>query len=102
MNEAHAQVHYADAKRLLLDTASWLRTINPDAAASLQEGAEETSTVIHLGLEGDLKRFVATTNAIESMFGRVRAVTRRVKRYRDGDMRHPSQPRDRPQLTGNR
>jgi putative transposase len=88
MNEAYAQVHHADAKRLLLDTIAWLRTINPDAASSLTEGLDETITVIRLGLEGDLKRFFATTNAIESMFGRVREVTRRVKRYRDGDMRH--------------
>ena len=38
MNEAYAQVHHADAKRLLLDTVTWLQTINPDAAASLKEG----------------------------------------------------------------
>lgn len=88
MNEAYAQVHHADAKRLLQDTVAWLKTINPDAAASLKEGLEETLTVISLGLEGDLKRFFSTTNAIESMFGRVRDVTRRVKRYRGGDMRH--------------
>lgn len=88
MNEAYAQVHHADAKRLLLDTVTWLNTINPDAAASLREGLDETITVIRLGLEGELKRFFATTNAIESMFGRVREITRRVKRYRDGDMRH--------------
>ncbi|HIK91782.1 MAG TPA: IS256 family transposase [Planctomycetes bacterium] len=88
MNEAYAQVHHADAKRLLQDTVAWLKTINPDAAASLEEGLEETLAVISLGLEGDLKRFFSTTNAIESMFGRVRDVTRRVKRYRDGDMRH--------------
>lgn len=49
---------------------------------------DETLTVTKLGLEGDLKRFFSTTNAIESMFSRVRDVTRRVKRYRDGDMRH--------------
>ena len=88
MNEAYAQVHYADAKRLLLATVIWLKTINPDAAASLKEGLEETIAVIRLGLEGEMKRFFATTNAIESMFGRVREVIRRVKRYRDGDMRH--------------
>jgi putative transposase len=88
LNEAYAQVHHADAKRLLLNTVAWLQTINPDAAASLKEGLDETITVIRLGLQGELKRFFATTNAIESMFGRVREVTRRVKRYRDGDMRH--------------
>ena len=88
LNEAYAQVHHADAKRLLEDTVVWLKSINPDAAASLQEGMEETLTITKLGLAGDLKRFFATTNAIESMFSRVRDVTRRVKRYRDGDMRH--------------
>ncbi len=88
LNDAYAQVHYADAKRLLHDTVAWLRTLNPDAAASLQKGLEETLTITKLGLEGDLKRFFSTTNAIESVFGRVRDVTRRVKRYRDGDMRH--------------
>jgi hypothetical protein len=40
----------ANAKQLLLDTVAWLRTINPDAAASLKEGLVETITVIRLGL----------------------------------------------------
>ena len=69
-------------------TVVWLGTINPDAAASLEEGLEETLTVTKLGLEGELKRFFRTTNAIESMFSRAREITHRVKRYRDGDMRH--------------
>lgn len=55
MNEAYAQVHHADAKRFLLATVTWLKTINPDAAASLKEGLDETITVIRLGLEGELK-----------------------------------------------
>ena len=46
-----------------------------------------TLTVTNLGLTGDLKRFFSTTNAIESGFSRVRQVTRRVKRWRDGGMR---------------
>lgn len=88
LNEAYAQAHYDDAKRFLLDAVTWLRSINPDAGASLEEGLEETLTITRLGMEGDLKRFFSTTNAIESMFARVRDVTHRVKRYRDGDMRH--------------
>ena len=88
LNEAYAQVRYADAKQLLMLTVVWLGTINPDAAASLEEGLEETLTVTKLGLEGELKRFFRTTNAIESMFSRAREITHRVKRYRDGDMRH--------------
>lgn len=88
LNEACAQVHHVDAKRLLQNTVAWLRTLNPDAAASLQEGLKETLTITKLGLESDLKRFFSTPNSIESMFGRVRDSTRRVKRYRDGDMIH--------------
>jgi transposase-like protein len=88
LNEAYAQLNHDHGKRLLLDTVTWLRTINSDAANSLLEGLEETLTVTKLGLEGDLRRFFRTTNAVESMFSRASDVTRRVKRYRDGDMRH--------------
>ena len=79
---------YDTAMTRMKDTVAWLRTINRDAANSLLEGLEETLTVIRVGLTGDLRRFFATTNAIESMFSRCRDVTRRVKRWRDGDMRH--------------
>jgi len=88
LNEAYAQTHYEDAKRLLDETVTWLQTINRDAAHSLEEGLEETLTVIRLGLTGDLKRFFSSTNAIESLFSRVRQITRRVKRWTGGDMRH--------------
>jgi transposase-like protein len=66
INEAYAQVNHADAKQLLLHTVIWLKTINSVAAASLKEGLDETITVIRPGLEGELKRFFGTTNAIES------------------------------------
>ena len=88
MNEAYAQKDVDTAKRLLGETVTWLRTINRDAAASLEEGLKETLTVIRLGLTGDLRRFFSSTNAIESMFSRVRQVTGRVKRWQGGDMRH--------------
>ena len=85
---AWSQSNYETAKTQMNDTVAWLRTINRDAANSLLEGLEETLTVIRLGLTGDLRRFFATTNAIESMFSRCRDITHRVKRWRDGDMRH--------------
>lgn len=88
MNEAYAQKDVETAKQLLATAVTWLRTINRDAAASLEEGLEETLTVIRLGLTGDLRRFFSSTNAIESMFSRVRQVTGRVKRWQGGDMRH--------------
>ncbi len=88
LNDAYAQTHYDDAKRMLDETIEWLRPINRDAASSLKEGLEETLTVIRLGLTADLRRFFRSTNAIESMFSRVRQITRRVKRWQGGDMRH--------------
>src|SRR5262245_9541016 len=51
--------------------------------ASLREGLEETLTVVRLDLSGALRRTLATTNPIESAL----SVTRRVTRWRDGDMR---------------
>jgi len=88
LNDASAQTHDDDAKRMLDETIEWLRPINRDAASSLEEGLEETLSVIRLGLTGDMRRFFRSTNALESMFSRVRQITRRVKRWQGGDMRH--------------
>ncbi len=88
MRRAYSQTKVEDARSELQDTIAWLHTINRDAARSLEEGLEETLTVIKLGLFDHLKRIFSSTNAIESMFSRVRDLTRRVKRWRGGDMRH--------------
>ena len=71
----------------LKTTARWLDRLNPDAAASLREGMEETLTVIRLGVPELLRRTLATTNPIESAFSVAQNVTRRVKCWREGDMR---------------
>ena len=55
-------------------TVKWLSRINPDAAASLREGLQETLTVVRLGDSAALRRTLATTNPIESAL----SVTRRV------------------------
>jgi transposase-like protein len=78
----------AAARRHLTALATWLeRNGQPDAAASLREGLEETLTVLKLGLPPGLRRFFATTNCIENLIGTLRHVTRNIKRWRDGDMR---------------
>ena len=59
----------------------------PDAARSLQEGLEETITIISLKLPELLSKTLKSTNPIESALDTVRTVTHRVKRWRDGDMR---------------
>lgn len=87
LHTAYAQTDYDQAVSLLEDAVHWLKRINPAAAASLQEGLEETVSVVRLQLPEKLRRTLATTNPIESALSVVRDLTSRVKRWRDGDMR---------------
>jgi hypothetical protein len=75
------------ARKRLGQIVSWLeRNGEEDAAASLREGLEETLTVWKLDLPEPLRRFFATTNAIENVLGVVRRVSRNVKNWRHGAM----------------
>jgi len=77
----------AAARRQLRRLVGWLEDNgHADAAASLREGLEETLTVLKLGLPPRLRRFFATTNAIENLIGTLRHVARNVKRWRNGTM----------------
>jgi transposase-like protein len=87
LSAAYAETSYAQALGDLKATATWLQRMNPAAAASLREGMEETLTVVRLGVPEMLRRTLCTTNPIESALDVVRELTRRVKRWRDGDMR---------------
>jgi transposase-like protein len=87
LNLAYHHTDHRQAIKALDTTVAWLRRLNPDAAASLQEGLEETLTVVRLGVPELLRKSLATTNPIESAFSVAEAATRRVKRWRDGDMR---------------
>jgi transposase-like protein len=86
MREAYRGEDGALARRKLLALAARLQRENPGAAASLREGLEETLTVVSLGLPQLLRRSLATTNPIESLFSRVRTIARNVKRWRGGAM----------------
>ena len=66
--------------------ARWLEKEHPDAAASLREGLDEMFTVNRLDLPPKLMRSLTTTNIIENPNSGVRMRTRRVSRWRDGDM----------------
>jgi len=87
LHAAYHETDYGEALRRLKTTARWLERLNPDAAASLREGMEETLTVVRLGIPELLRRTLATTNPIESAFSVAQNVTRRVKCWREGDMR---------------
>lgn len=87
LSAAYHETNATQALTLLRATVKWLRRISPAAAASLEEGLEETLTVVRLGVPELLRKTLATTNPIESAFSVAQSVTRRVKRWRDGDMR---------------
>jgi putative transposase len=87
LHAAYQATDYDQALKGLKTTARWLHRLNPDAAASLREGMEETLTVVRLGVPELLRRSLASTNPIESAFSVAENVTRRVKRWRDGEMR---------------
>jgi transposase-like protein len=72
-----------DQLRLL---ASELDRSYPGAAGSLREGMEETLTLTRLGVSGNLKRTLESTNPCESMLEIVRRTQRNVKRWSSGEM----------------
>ncbi len=64
----------------------WLERAHPQAAASLQEGLEETFAINHLGLSVRLRKCLATTNLIESVHSGVEGRTGRVTHWQSGEM----------------
>jgi putative transposase len=66
--------------------AQELDRTHPGAAASLRQGMEETLTLTRLGIRGNLKRTLESTNPCEPMIDCVRTTSRRVKRWQSGDM----------------
>lgn len=66
--------------------AQWLEKEYPSAAASLMEGLDEMFTISRMGLSPSLMRCLGTTNLIDSSHSGMRQKTRRVTRWRDGQM----------------
>jgi transposase-like protein len=88
LDKAWAEPDYERARKQLVTLAAYLDRIAPDAAGSLREGMEETLTVTRLRIDPALAIHLVTTNPIESSFSCVRRLTQRVKRWRDGLMKH--------------
>jgi putative transposase len=86
MQQAYATRDVQRARRLLDNLARRLEHQHPGAAASLREGLDETLTVMGLGLPDSLERVLSSTNLIENLFSRVRAIGQRVKRWQSGTM----------------
>lgn len=86
MRDAYAASDAELARKMLVNLARRLRDEHPGAAASLEEGLEDTIAVKRLKLPRKLERQLSTTNAIENLMGSVRELARRVKRWRGGSM----------------
>jgi putative transposase len=80
LRRAWALDDHARALEQLRQLASELEHGYPGAAGSLREGLEETLTLTRLGLTGNLKRTLESTNPVESMIEIVRRTQRNVKR----------------------
>jgi transposase-like protein len=86
LQRAWAQKDHKVAEQELRKVVCWLQESWPMAAASLNEGLEETLTVQRLKLQRELVRVLSNTNVIENCFSQVSYRTHRVKRWQSPDM----------------
>jgi transposase-like protein len=86
MRQAYMSRDPKRARTLLMNLARRLREKHPDAAASLEEGLDETLTILRFQLSERLTRALSNTNMIENLIGLCRNTTQRVKRWRNGEM----------------
>src|SRR5579885_930034 len=86
LRRAWAADDHARALEQVRALASELDRSAPGAAGSLREGLEETLTLTRLGVGGNLKRTLESTNPCESMIEIVRHTQRNVKRWSSGEM----------------
>lgn len=72
----------SDARKELAALREWVAGLSADAAASLDEVGEELLTLHALGVTGELRKSLACTNLIESLFAIVREKIHRVKNWK--------------------
>jgi len=88
LQAAYRQPTYEAAKARLGQIRSSLYRENPSAAASLDEGFEETLTLHRLGLARSLGQSFSTTNVLESINAQLGRLTRNVTRWHNGIQKH--------------
>jgi putative transposase len=86
LRRAWAETDHGRALEQLRLLAAELDRSHPGAAASLREGLEETLTLTRLGIRGNLRKTLESTNPCESMIECVRRTSRNVKHWQSGDM----------------
>ena len=88
LQRAYEQPTYQQAKEQLSIIRRELLRINQSAAASLDEGFEETLTLHRLGLFKELGVSLKTTNCLESINSQIKRMTRNVSSWRNSEQRH--------------
>jgi len=88
IDAAYAKPTYAAAKAALQRVRAELAEVNASAAASLDEGLEETRTLHRLGLFQELGRSFKTTNCIENLNALIGQRTDQVDCWRNADQKH--------------
>jgi putative transposase len=86
LRSAWAETDHDQAFERLRALVGELERTHPGAASSLREGLEETLTLNRLGIRGQLKRTLESTNPCESMIECVRRTSRNVKHWSSGEM----------------
>jgi len=88
LQAAYRQPTYETAKTQLIRIYRSLQRENPSAAASLEEGLEETLTLHRLGVAGALGISLSTTNILEFINAQLGRLTRNVTRWQNGAQKH--------------
>ena len=88
LTDAHHKPTYEEAKAALSKIRKDLAVINESAAASLEEGLEETLTLHRLGIFEELGKSFKTTNVIESIQARIGQHTDKVDYWKTSDQKH--------------
>ena len=88
LQRAYEQPTYERAKKALAQVRRELTVLNTSAAASLDEGLEETLTLHRLGCFRALGLSLKTTNVLESIPARVASRTDKVDVWKNSDQKH--------------
>jgi transposase-like protein len=88
LSAAYDKPTYSAAKTALQRIRRELAQVNASAAASLDEGLEETLTLHRLGLFKELGRSFKTTNCIENLNALIGQRTNKVDCWRNADQKH--------------
>jgi len=88
LQKAYERPSYAEAKAELEKIHAELVKRNESAAASLEEGLEETLTLHRLGVFPLLGRSLKSTNCLESINSQVEARCRKVTSWKNSNQKH--------------